>query len=144
MGMISLSLSSWRRLAMIACNLVIISRSSAGISDIVGSSVDAVEDRGNSELILHAIIAPVVGEFDCCDATGVVCSDLLAIDLAKIFEESGVDIFADFVIGVLNSFVVEGDDMMVPERNFQWHGNRGISTSVEALRQKARGELVRR
>ena len=103
-------------------------------------------------------IAPLVGEFDRCDATGVVRSNLLgenkglmlvvlfvppcfgnslsfwgvmtvhnitgdfllfsAVDLAKIVEESGVDIFVDFEIGASNGFVVELDDMIVPERSF--------------------------
>eukprot|EP00957_Ditylum_brightwellii_P169187 12878013-Ditylum_brightwellii.AAC.1 len=59
-GMISSSLSSWRCLSMVACKLVISSRSSAGISDVVGLSVGTVEDKGDSELISHVIIAPVV------------------------------------------------------------------------------------
>eukprot|EP00957_Ditylum_brightwellii_P090786 6913421-Ditylum_brightwellii.AAC.1 len=80
-------------------------------------------DKCNSELILCAIIAPVVGEFDRYDATGVTCSNSLgknkAVDLAKIVKESGVDIFVDFKIGASYGFVVELDDMMVPEHSFQ-------------------------
>eukprot|EP00957_Ditylum_brightwellii_P024426 1844452-Ditylum_brightwellii.AAC.1 len=34
-------------------------------------------------------------------------------------EESGVDAFVDPGFGVTNSFVVELDDMMLPERNFR-------------------------
>eukprot|EP00957_Ditylum_brightwellii_P010492 795527-Ditylum_brightwellii.AAC.1 len=112
-------------------------------------------DKGNSELMSLVIVAPVVVEFDCCDATGVVRSDLLgekegllfivgfvspcfgnalsfwgvmtvfditgdfllfsAVDLAKIIEESGVDIFVDFEISTSNGVVVELDDMIVLE-----------------------------
>eukprot|EP00957_Ditylum_brightwellii_P006251 474118-Ditylum_brightwellii.AAC.1 len=125
-------------LAMLAFIFCIISRSSSGIVDVLGSSVGVIKgllpdcfkllvseaetrvcsssDKGNSELILHVIIAPVVGEFDCCDATVVVRSDLLgkneAVNLAKIFEESGVDVFVDFVVNASNGLVVELDNMM--------------------------------
>eukprot|EP00957_Ditylum_brightwellii_P034861 2641549-Ditylum_brightwellii.AAC.1 len=57
---------------------------------------------------------------------------LLAVDLEKIFEESGVDVFVDFVVGTFNNLVVELDNMM-------WHGYWDISTLVKASRQKARG-----
>eukprot|EP00957_Ditylum_brightwellii_P040367 3055002-Ditylum_brightwellii.AAC.1 len=43
MGTISSSLSSWRHLAMVSCIWVIISRSSSGIADVVGSPVGVVE-----------------------------------------------------------------------------------------------------
>ena len=42
----------------------------------------------------------------------------LLVDLAKFMEESGVNAFVDPGVGATNSFVVELDDMMVPERNF--------------------------
>ena len=42
----------------------------------------------------------------------------LSVDLAKLMEESGVDTCVDPRVGATNSFVVELDDMMVPERNF--------------------------
>ena len=34
-------------------------------------------DKSNSELVSHVIISPVVGEFERCNATGVVRSDSL-------------------------------------------------------------------
>ena len=73
------------------------------------------------------------------------------VDLAKIVEESGVDIFVDFEIGASNGFVVELDDMIVPERSFQVCGCasfvacvKGMEIGVfpllvEVSRQKARG-----
>eukprot|EP00957_Ditylum_brightwellii_P179240 13654871-Ditylum_brightwellii.AAC.1 len=39
----------------------------------------------------------------------------LPVDLAKFLEESGVDAFVDPGVSVMNSFVVELDDIMVPE-----------------------------
>ena len=98
-GMICSSFSSWMRLAMLAFIFCIISRSSAGISDVVGSSVGAVEglesdcsklfvseaktavystsDKGDSELISLVIVVTVGVELDRCDAMGVVRSDSL-------------------------------------------------------------------
>eukprot|EP00957_Ditylum_brightwellii_P077218 5868017-Ditylum_brightwellii.AAC.1 len=70
MGIISSSFSSWRRLAMLAFKLDIIKRSLSWTADARGSLVGVVE--GNSELILHVIIAPVVDKLDCCDAMGVI------------------------------------------------------------------------
>eukprot|EP00957_Ditylum_brightwellii_P047654 3620168-Ditylum_brightwellii.AAC.1 len=49
---------------------------------------------------------------------GVLCLFLL-VDLAKFEEESWVDAFLDSRVGATNGFVVELDDMMVPERSFQ-------------------------
>ena len=42
----------------------------------------------------------------------------LLVNLAKFMEESRVDTFVDDGVGATNSFVVELDDMTVPERNF--------------------------
>eukprot|EP00957_Ditylum_brightwellii_P169164 12876644-Ditylum_brightwellii.AAC.1 len=52
-------------------------KSSSWMADAGGLPFVVVEDKGNSEVISLGIIAPVVGEFDCCDATGVVRSNLL-------------------------------------------------------------------
>ena len=42
----------------------------------------------------------------------------LLVDLAKFEEESGVDAFVDPGVGATNDFVVDLDDMMVPECSF--------------------------
>eukprot|EP00957_Ditylum_brightwellii_P040765 3085982-Ditylum_brightwellii.AAC.1 len=60
---------------MLAFKLSIIKRSLLQTADAGGSLVGKV--KGDSELILHVIISPVVGEFECCDAMGVVRSNLL-------------------------------------------------------------------
>eukprot|EP00957_Ditylum_brightwellii_P021326 1608377-Ditylum_brightwellii.AAC.1 len=39
----------------------------------------------------------------------------LLVNLVKFLEESGVDAFMDPGVGMTNGFVVELDDMMVPE-----------------------------
>eukprot|EP00957_Ditylum_brightwellii_P170935 13010608-Ditylum_brightwellii.AAC.1 len=96
----------------------IIKRSSSRTGDAGGSLVDVV--KGNSELISHAIIAPVVVEFKQCDAMGVmtvlnnagVLFPFLPVNLAEFLEESGVDAFVDSRVGVTNGFVVELDNMM--------------------------------
>eukprot|EP00957_Ditylum_brightwellii_P134874 10282949-Ditylum_brightwellii.AAC.1 len=46
------------------------------------------------------------------DVLGLLVGVVKAVDLAKCFEESGVDVFVDVVVGALNSFVVELDNMM--------------------------------
>eukprot|EP00957_Ditylum_brightwellii_P136548 10413171-Ditylum_brightwellii.AAC.1 len=76
-GIISSSFSSWRCLAMLAFKFFIISRSSLRTADAGGSLVGKVKEKGNSELVSHVIISPAVGEFEHCDATGVIRSDLL-------------------------------------------------------------------
>eukprot|EP00957_Ditylum_brightwellii_P170386 12969381-Ditylum_brightwellii.AAC.1 len=76
MGMISSSFNSWRHLAMLAFKLDIIKRSSLWTANAIGSLVSVV--KGNSELVLLAIIAPVVVKFEHCDAMGVVQSNLLS------------------------------------------------------------------
>eukprot|EP00957_Ditylum_brightwellii_P039999 3027505-Ditylum_brightwellii.AAC.1 len=43
----------------------------------------------------------------------------LLVDLAKFFEESGVDAFVDSGVGAMNGFAVELDNIMVPEHSFQ-------------------------
>eukprot|EP00957_Ditylum_brightwellii_P137640 10492731-Ditylum_brightwellii.AAC.1 len=62
---------------MAVWNFCIIKRSSSWTFGSVESLVGKVEDKGNSELVSHAIISPVVGEFERCDTTGVVRSDSL-------------------------------------------------------------------
>ena len=49
--------------------------------------------------------------------TGVLVL-FLPVYLEKFMDESGVDAFVDPKVSVTNGFVVELDDMMVPERNF--------------------------
>eukprot|EP00957_Ditylum_brightwellii_P037119 2809613-Ditylum_brightwellii.AAC.1 len=55
----------------------IIKRSLSQTADAGGLLVGVVEDEGDSELVLIVSISPVVGEFEHCDATGVIRSDLL-------------------------------------------------------------------
>eukprot|EP00957_Ditylum_brightwellii_P104453 7956977-Ditylum_brightwellii.AAC.1 len=55
---------------------------------------------------------------DVHDNAGVLFLFLL-VDLAKFLEESGVDAFMDSRVGMMNSFFIELDSMMVPERSFQ-------------------------
>eukprot|EP00957_Ditylum_brightwellii_P064538 4897437-Ditylum_brightwellii.AAC.1 len=58
-------------------NFCIIKRSSSRTFGSVGSLVGIVEDKGDSELVLHVIISPVVGEFERYDTTCVVRSNSL-------------------------------------------------------------------
>ena len=66
------------------------------------------------------------------DITGDFLS-FSAVDLAKIVEECGVDIFVDFEIGASNGFVVELDDMIVPERSFRVCGCASFVARVKGM-----------
>eukprot|EP00957_Ditylum_brightwellii_P138584 10563137-Ditylum_brightwellii.AAC.1 len=102
--------------------------SSSQMFGSVGLLVGVVKDEGDSELISHVIIPPVVVEFKRCDTMCVVRSDLLGVmtvlnnagvlflfllvDLVQFMEESWVDAFVDPGVGATNSFFVELDNMM--------------------------------
>ena len=47
-----------------------------------------------------------------------VLVSFLLVDLEIFLEESGVDAFVDPGFSAMNSFVVELDNMMVPEHSF--------------------------
>eukprot|EP00957_Ditylum_brightwellii_P053323 4042476-Ditylum_brightwellii.AAC.1 len=96
---------------MCVWNFCIIKRSSSRTFGSVGMLVGEVKDKDNSELVLHVIISSLVGEFERCDAMGVVHSKslvmkalnndagvlvlFLLVKLAKFMEEFGVDAFED-------------------------------------------------
>jgi hypothetical protein len=44
----------------------------------------------------------------------------LLVNLTKFLEESGVDAFVDPRVGSTNGFFIELDNMMVPERSFEY------------------------
>ena len=61
-------------------------------------------DKGNSELVLHVIISPVVGEFKRCDTTGVLRSDSLGkferCDVTGVVRSNSIGKFNGLLIGV--------------------------------------------
>eukprot|EP00957_Ditylum_brightwellii_P080665 6135276-Ditylum_brightwellii.AAC.1 len=55
----------------------------------------------------------------------------LPVDLVKFVEESGVDAFMD---PTMNGFVVELDDMMVPECSFQVYNWLSFADHVNGMK----------